>query len=109
MMRIVEPLACFSEFGPTIFNTLQSFFIKPESTLRQLSNPKNPGMIDGDAEERCRGRRKPPGREIMPSQRSPCHAHRDTSQKKAKVPQADVDFLVMRNARLAGVATLDVF
>jgi hypothetical protein len=66
-------------------------------------------MVSRDAHERRYRRGQPPGGEVMPSERSPRHDHREQSQKQPEVPEADVHLLVVRNARPASRETLNVF
>jgi hypothetical protein len=43
------------------------------------------------------------------SQRGPGTEHREYKQEKSKVPQANMNLLVVGNARLASISPLDVF
>ncbi len=109
MMWIVKALARLTRPGPTIFNPGQRFFIKRGCALGQFARPQDPRVIPRDDPESRHRRGEPPGRESMRPKRGPRHDHRQDRQNKPDVPQANMNFLVVGNARLACVSTLHVF
>src|SRR5271154_3188956 len=108
-MRVIEALPGFPDSFPTIFDAGDSALVKRGSTLCQVASPKNSRMIRGDRNEHCGWHCQPIRREVVPFERSPRHDRKEQRQNKPDVSQAYMNVLVVGNARLASLQTLDVF
>jgi hypothetical protein len=108
-MRIIEALSGFSDSFPTIFDPGDSVLVKRDSTLCQVPSPKNSRMISGDRNEHYCWDCQPIRGEVMSFERSPRHDRKQERQNKPNASQAYMNFLVVGNARLASLQTLDVF
>ena len=108
-MRIVEAISGFSGSGPAIFDAGESSLIEIRSALGKFACAENPGMVGRDSNEGRHWRGQPPGRDQMCAQRCPGNDDSQHKQEQPDVPQADVNCLVVENARLATVLALHVF
>ncbi len=78
-----------------------ALFIKCDGALGQFASPQNSRVIRRDPHESRHRRNQPPGRESMRPERSPGQEHREDSQKKPHIPQAKMNFLVVRQRAIA--------
>src|ERR1700722_17799755 len=108
-MRIVEAVARLPRTHPTVLDSSHPYPIEGSPALRGGSRSQNTRMISHDEREHDRWYSQPPTRERVPPNRFPGHPHCCQCQRKAKVSNPNVKFLVVSNQRFTVFETLPIF